>query len=199
MNLKPISDWGKSVIKYLKKTEQEEIKTLESEALKWVKGYENFIQELCEITEVINGIENILKYNGLTGHTINQSRELLKSMVIENKRTKLFKEAIETYFLETTEMLPNEDKILCTSDVIESAFGKYKNYLSKNQMIGITDLSLCLSAFTSNLSEIDIKNAMELIQVMGIKKWTEKNIGRSLLEERKYIFSNKNGVYKIFD
>ncbi|MCH7410274.1 hypothetical protein MM239_12775 [Belliella sp. DSM 111904] len=43
------------------------------------------------------------------------------------------------------------ESLLCSSDIIESAFGKYKNYIQANPMVGITNL--CLAAFTGKLTK----------------------------------------------
>jgi hypothetical protein len=74
--------------------------------------------------------------------------------------------------------------ILCTSDIIESAFGKYKNYVSKNPMAGVTNLTLCLAAFTSSLKKESIRDALEKTKVADIQKWTKENIVITLQQMR---------------
>jgi hypothetical protein len=49
-------------------------------------------------------------------------------------------------------------------------------------MTGITSLVLCIAAFTSSLSENEIKDALEKITTNDIKKWARENIGESLLK-----------------
>ena len=87
------------------------------------------------------------------------------------------------------ELLPNKSKILYTSDILESVFGKSKNYVSENPMAGITNLVLTIAAFTCSLSQKDVKNCMEKIRTIDIKNWTEKNIGISLFQKRKAFFT----------
>ncbi len=86
--------------------------------------------------------------------------------------------------------MPTRNKILCTSDILESSFGKYKNYISDNPMAGITNLALCISAFTSSLSEDELKESLENTTMKDIEKWTDENIGTTLLKKRRSVFSN---------
>lgn len=185
MNLKPIANWGNSALEYLSGENHSNSK--EYEALKWVKEFDAFIKEILCLNQIIEKVETILKNNGLTLKTLQDCMHVFKTQQGKNKRVDSFIESLKEYLINTKQLLSKEEKVLCTSDIIESSFGKYKNYLSKNQMIGITNLSLCISAFTSNIENSDIKNAMEQIQVKDIEKWTKSNIGRTLLSERKTI------------
>ena len=86
-------------------------------------------------------------------------------------------------------LVSTKSNILCTSDIIESAFGKYKNYISHNPMAGITNLALCIVAFTSSLKEREVKDALEATTVNSIKDWTQNFIGKTLLQRRREAFS----------
>jgi hypothetical protein len=79
-------------------------------------------------------------------------------------------------------------KILCTSDIIESTYGKCKNELSKNPMSGITDLVLIIPAFTINLT-IDIVNAaIDNGTVKTLEKWKKENLCNSLIAKSNSVF-----------
>jgi len=84
--------------------------------------------------------------------------------------------------------MTDNKKILISSDIIESAFGKYKNYVSLNPMAGVTNLILCISAFTASLTNNDIKKALESTTIYDIKEWTRKFIGKTLLQKRRDAF-----------
>ncbi len=187
-NIKTISDWGVKVLNLLNDTSKNEENEIVKK-LKWVKKYQLFLEELSEINQSICQIEKITKTNGLTEITINRAKEIMGKLSIENSKAKRIKSDLEDYFHLTTTLLSGSTTILCTSDIIESAFGKYKNYLSNNPMAGITDLALCISAFTSSLTQAEIKTALEYTTMNDLKKWTEKNIGMTLLKKRRETFS----------
>jgi hypothetical protein len=183
LNLSIISDWS---IKALRLIESKRIKKEDNSVVKnlqWIKELKEFIEEMSIINEVICQIEKLIKHSGLSESIIK------KCNVITNKLTsrkgKFFKEKINEYFNNMKELLPNVKKILCTSDIIESAFGKYKNYLSCNPMACLTNLSLCIASFTCSLTDNEIKTALESVRMKQIKKWTEENIGITLLTKRR--------------
>ncbi|CEG11401.1 hypothetical protein MSIBF_A1420012 [groundwater metagenome] len=185
-NIGIISAWGMKSLRHLSQKTTEEKTTIN---LKWVEEFEQFIQELNEINQVICKIQKILKYNGLSKDTVKECNQLLDE--ISNEKGIIFKERLRNYFTDQLELMPTSDKILCTSDIIESSFGKYKNYISDNPMAGITNLALCISAFTSNLDEFELKEALEKTRMSDIKNWTDENIGTTLLKKRREFFSDQ--------
>ena len=190
-NIKPISDWGQNAILLLERITKtsEKINTekkIEQE-LDWVIGHKEFIEELSEINKTICTVEKILKFEGLCKNSIRQCDATLSQLTTE--KGKIVKQKLTEYFSDMMNLAPTDQSILCTSDIIESAFGKYKNYLSNNPMAGITNLALCIAAFTSPLQENEVKKALETTTVDAIKTWTEKFIGKTLLQKRREAFA----------
>ena len=130
-------------------------------------------------------IKTILKTKGLSNDTIKEADEILMELNMNNERLRYFYEGMTKYLKETIEQLPNVEKILCTSDIIESSFGKYKNYLNQNPTIGITNLSLCMGTFTSSLETDELKGGLESIKMADLEKWSKENIGETNLSKRK--------------
>ncbi len=179
-NINIISNYGIKVLKMLDKTEKiEDIR----EKTNWVKEYKEFINELSKINKVIHQIQKVVKTEGFSIDSISKCEIILKKL--EGAKGEKIAKQIQYYFQEVLELLPEKEKILCTSDIIESNFGKYKNYISDNSMAGITNLVLCIPAFTSKLSQTEIKEALENTKVKDIKEWTKKNIGKTLLKRRR--------------
>lgn len=180
-NLKIISDWCMKVLNLMENGQEKSKKIKDN--LKWILSYKTFILELSEINQVICKIEKVLKHNGLS--VLTKEECALHLDTLTSNQGIHIKQQILSHLNITLEMLPENKKILATSDIIESAFGKYKNYVSCNPMAGITNLVLSIAAFTSSLDENEIKKALEVTAVNDIKKWTEQFIGKTLLQKRK--------------
>ena len=144
------------------------------EQLSWILEYKDFILSLSELNELICKIEKILKTNGFS----------------EKSWKECFKEALQNERMKEYVREKKHQRVI-TSDIIESSFGKYKNYVSQNPMAGITNLILSISAFTSSLGEEEIKTALENTVINDVKEWTKKTIGKSLFQKRReaYCFS----------
>jgi len=184
-NIMLLSNWGEKIIKYIKlhKDNNEVMKKLG-----WILENEEIINEYSIFSNSICEIEKILKWNGIT----KESKEKCNELLTKNNFPSgiILKSEMLKYFKQIEDLLPHENKVLISSDILESAFGKYKNYVSSNPMAGITNLILCISAFTSNLDENTIKNALEKTTINHIKKWTKEFVGDTLLKRRRMAFNN---------
>lgn len=204
MNLEIISNYGSKVLIYLEQEEKKreetkkgERQTKEYKKLKWVKVYSDLINELTQVNNTVNQIKTLVKINGLSEETVCKTKYLLQNITIKNVRTEYLQNELIKYLESTQKSLPEQKQILCTSDIIESSFGKYKNYISDNPMTGITNLALCLSTFTSNLSEDEIKSGLEKITINDLNIWTKKNIGETNMSKRRKIFKKEGGNLKV--
>ncbi|ALO14616.1 hypothetical protein L21SP5_00952 [Salinivirga cyanobacteriivorans] len=183
MNLDIISDWGMKVLNYLKNQEKQK---REYKELLWVKNHEQLIQELFQVNGILLKIKALLKTQ-LSKSNIKKVKTILKEITIESSRIDKLKNHILNYLNELKALIPKQRKVICTSDIIESAFGKYKNYINNNPMIGITNLSLTMAAFTCQLGIDEIKISFEKVRNKDVHKWSEKNIGLTNMQRRKSI------------
>jgi len=179
LNIDIISEWLKNTLRYV------ELKKENYDYFDWLLKYKDFIKDFCEINEKINCIEKLLKTNGFSKKTKNESEILLEEL--KNQKGEIFKDGLKEYFVDIENKMVS-DKMLICSDIIESSFGKYKNYVSNNKMAGVTNLILCLSAFTSDFSEETIKKALESTTINDIKKWSADFIGKTVFQKRKEAF-----------
>ncbi len=183
-NIKTITTW---CMKTLKAIKNGKYKGELYDKIKWILKYEKFIEDLSELNNMICEVEKIFKHNGFSKST---EKECIAK--VEELKTDIglsFKKRFKEYLIEIKSLLPNVEKMLMTSDIIESAFGKYKNYVSSNPMAGITNLILCIAAFTSSMDESEIKEALETTTINDIKKWTNKFVGKTLYQERRELLS----------
>jgi hypothetical protein len=190
-NIKTISDWAIKSLQFLE-SENEKSKTYikEKEHLMWLKDYQDFIKELDRINQTICEIEKVIKIKGLSTETIKTCNSILNlSKLNTSEKGRRIKPKILNYIRQTLLLVPQKESLLCTSDILESSFGKYKNYVNSNPMACVTNLILCLAAFTCSLTEQEIIKAIEKTKIKDIKKWTDDNIGKSVLKNRTIMLS----------
>lgn len=187
MNLRPVSDWGMSVLNVLENA-PDTLKA-EKENLNWVEGHKKIILELALLNKMINCIQLLLKTKGLSTGTLCECREVLREA--NTPRLQLFAKNLTGYLYHMLSDRPMKDLncLLCSSDIIESAFGKYKYYIHTNPMVGITNLSLTLAAFTGKLTMEEMTETFQSTKVDHVKNWTAKNIGQTTLSKRFAVFN----------
>lgn len=193
-NLKPIIQWGIKTLYYLNNNAKGDVFHDENrELLKkagWLNDFRFFLEELSQILHTVEQIFKIVKKEGINKETVKRCEIHINQLKGIKGRT-IGKE-INQYFTEVLNM--GIKNVVCTSDIIESAFGMYKNNISPNSLAGITNLSLIIPAYTSNITGKSIKQIMESITSEDVKKWSQEYIGDSILKKRKNAYNHKKTI-----
>lgn len=188
MNLYGIILWGRRILRYLALEHDVGEKKLLEENLGFIKDYESLIVEIYEIGQAVKNLQKEVKTKGLNRKTIKTCKGFLKPLKSKNGRE--LRTEMNAYFQTCFSVLDEEHNLVCTSDIIESMFGKYKNFSSDNKMAGITSLALCIASITvSNVWDI-LKKALESVKTSDIAQWAKENIGQSVFSKRKKAFGS---------
>lgn len=87
--------------------------------------------------------------------------------------------------------------LLATSDIIESIFGKYKQFSSRCPIKQIGQTVLSISLCTMNLTTSVVKEALETVRYLDLKPWSSQVFGQSMLSQRRTVFSVNDDDTKI--
>ena len=88
--------------------------------------------------------------------------------------------------------IPKGKTLLATSDIIESIFGKYKQFSSRTPVKQMGQMVLNISLSTMNLTSSYVKKALETVRYIDLKAWSSQVFGQSMLSKRKIIFLTEN-------
>ncbi len=187
LNIDIISNWGTKVLKALETTT---ISSEEKEQLLWVKEKQSLVEEMNNIIDAVKRISILLKTNGLSKKTKRQCTSILKQY--KKGKMKIFREHVIKYLEDNILNIQKRgERLLCSSDIIESTFGRYKNEISKNPMSGITDLAHIIPALTIDLSTEEIKEAIDYSTAKELRQWNKENLCESLSVKRNLVFPKK--------
>jgi hypothetical protein len=187
-NLRPVAEYGCQVLRYLDRPSAPgQGDATFREAMAWIVPYRAFFEEMREVSTLVCEIERYVKQHGLSSATLEQCCQELPSAEFPKARS--FKFDIVLYCHTTLTLTTTMSELVCTSDILESAFGKYKNYVSCNPMAGITDLALGIAAFTCSLSAQEIQEALEHTTQEDVKTWSDRHIGPTVLKKRREAFA----------
>lgn len=196
LNIEIISSWGLKAITALN---SKTVSVDEKQKLLWIADKKDFIMEMNDIIDIVKNISKELKTYGLSKKNKRNCISYLKKH--KKGRVKIFANYMITYLNENIKHIKKRgEKLLCSSDVIESFFGRYKNEISKNPMNGITDLALIIPAFTSDFSEKEVAKAIDFSTAKMIKEWNETNLCESLYKKRNRVLKinlNEEKKYKM--
>lgn len=183
MNLTPLFRWG---FKMLKLLDKDQLNDTEREKVAFILQYRELINQTHYLLAVLNSVQKLLKNKGLSENTVT---ECIKKMdKVEGEYGKKTVKMVISYFEDTLKKIPKGETVLCSSDIIESSFGKYKSVVKATKSVGVTDLCLCISCLMSSGNLDQTKQAMEKVKIKDIKQWKDENIGESLLDKRNKLF-----------
>lgn len=185
MNLTPLFNWGSKMINLL---DNNKLGEEEREKVAFINDYRELIYNTHLLLVTLNKIQQLLKNKGFNKETMNQSLKLLENH--NDERSIKVREKVCKYFYDTYQKMSEETTILCSSDIIESCFGKYKSIVKANKTVGITDLCLCISCLIGETDFEQTKQSMTKIKTNQIKEWRDKNIGMTLYQKRNTLYKN---------
>jgi hypothetical protein len=186
LNLGIISRWGTDVIDVL---ENKQIKPEERNLLVWVEELKPFFSEMQNIMATIEKLSVLLKHNGLNKKTYTACLRILKSGQ-KSAKQKVFNTLFIDYLNNNINKRSTKtETLLCTDDIIETIFGRYKNELNQNPMNGIADMALIIPAMTSSLNEAEIMKAIDGNTAKQIKQWQKDNLCDSLSVKRNEFYN----------
>ena len=202
-NIERLTNWG---IKLLNSSEETLIKLIPNfeasliypkivEKLGWLLEYKSDLIQWNQMVLMTRNLETQLKHEGISY----ESLELLQKnqLVFVNTSLQNLQNNIFEYLTNQCEKLKDKGTFLASSDVIESIFGKYKQFSARCPFkeMGHMLLTICLS--TMNLTADVIKNALETISCTQVEEWLSEVFGQSTLSKRKTLFRDNYDDIKI--
>jgi hypothetical protein len=179
MNLLPLFEWGVKMIQLLNKNQLNED---EKTSLSFLESSRDFVIDTYLLLNSLSDIQTLLKVKGFNEVSKKEALSIVADLKSYNSLK--LKKLLCNYFADLAGKAKGKT-ICCSSDIIESCFGKYKEIVHGNKTVGISDLSLCIAAIMGvNDAEIT-KQAMENTKMKQVKEWKKNNISKTLFAEKK--------------
>jgi hypothetical protein len=153
-----------------------------------IHEFKNEIAEYIEFINVIHLVEKQVKNKGLSNQSVHEFKDNLNALKVKGVMSNQLTQSIIEYLENEGEAIPEGQNWLCTSDIIESIFGKYKLFSSKTKLQGISKLILAIPVFVADITIDEVKGSLESIRSIDVKEWIDDNLGQSLLSKRMEAF-----------
>ena len=149
------------------------------------------LPEYIEIINVIQSVEKQVKNEGLSNQSADEFKEKAEVLKLSHSKSNELLQSIILYLENEGKSIPDGSNWLCTSDIIESVFGKYKLFSSTSKLQGISKLILTIPAFVTKITTDEIKKALESVRSIDVKNWVDENLGQSIIGKRMEAFKWK--------
>jgi hypothetical protein len=181
MNLHPLFEWGVKMIHLLDKNQLNEEEKTALAFLESSKALKTFIFDTYLLLNSLRDIQTLLKVKGFNIASEKEALSIVAHMKSSNALK--IKKKLSDYFADLRSKAKGKT-ICCSSDIIESCFGKYKELVHGNKSIGISDLCLCIAAMMGVSDNEKTNQAMENIKVKQVREWKTNNISKTLFAEK---------------
>lgn len=183
-NLDKFVDWAEKVLNCDKNKINVDCEKF-VEYFGWLNDFQKELKEWRKFLEIIRIGKHEVKKYGLNRENANHFRKEVIKLNGRSKRAKQLIGDIFDFLHEQSKSISKGESLLGTSDIIESIFGKYKNFSARTAMKGVGKLLLTIPTFTSHLSLELIKKATESTSIQDLTNWINEIIGKSFFSKRK--------------
>lgn len=195
-NIEKLLDWAQkllnssldTIVNLVPKIDPKIVQQKLQSKLGWLIDYQKELEVWSQMVRWTRSLEKQLKLCGLNQESLTNfpNNPFFREVSLTNN----FLEKIRDYVATESALIPQGQTLLASSDVIESLFGKYKQFSSRCpfKQMGQMVLNLCLS--TMNLTTGLVKQALETVSYLDLEAWTDKVFGQSMLSKRKTVFSS---------
>lgn len=195
MNIDTLVEWGQNMVRYsdhqsIKPSEEYDLVRIQ-EKVGWLNEYRDRLSDWEQLIQTVKTAENHIKSKGIYRDVhVDLKKELDKC-----PNTKTMNSVCEELISFTKEQSLNaigDEKLLGSSEVIESVFGKFKTLERDQAKSGFTSMLLALPAFISKTTIDIIQQAIETVPTKKVIEWYKENIGKSVQSKRKEILKTAN-------
>ena len=152
--------------------------------LGWLHDFRKQLELWKEWLEIATTVEKEVKQNGYTQHTPAIIRNALTPIVKSKIGKKLSADLLDFVSIQSKQVRGKE-RLLGSSEIIESAFGKLKHLEKIQEQSGFTILLLALAALLGPTTEHVIASALSTVPTKKVKEWKEQHLPVSLQAKRK--------------
>lgn len=156
--------------------------------LSWLSEFRDHLCEWQEMMQIVATAESFIKFNGIYRDCHLDLMEV-EGFDAHRESTKKVRAELLEFIAQQSQPANDDERLLGSSEVIESVFGKLKNLERDQSKSGFTGLLLSLAALVSQTTEEVVQKAMETVPTKKIHEWVKTNIGKSVQSKRKEVFS----------
>ena len=191
MNAGELVTWGGRMLKYLDEDgsqRQEWDPQRVEQAVGWVRQYRQEVEQWRQWVEVGTITEQFVKAHGLSAGGAQQLQRRLAEAGTLPRTQQLCAELVQFVTKEVAKAKDGE-RLVGSSEVIESIFGKWKRVEGDQARSGLTGLVLALGAIVSHTSAAVIRQALESVPTKTVLTWCREKLGKTVQATRRTLFA----------
>jgi hypothetical protein len=196
MNVGDLVAWGGRMLQYLD-TDGSQRQGWDwqrvEQAVGWVRQYRQELEQWGQLVEVGTIVEQFVKTHGVSATSAQQLPQRLAAAGTLPRTQSLGAEFLQFVTAEGAKAKAGE-RLVGSSEVIESIFGKWKRLEGEHPRSGLTGLVLALGAIVSHTTADVIREALESVPTKTVLTWCREKLGKTLQATRRTLFASQRNA-----
>lgn len=198
MNLGELVAWGRKALAFLDNpypvTEKPVCQEALTKKLGWLRDYREALEEWSQLLWAVQEVEEYVREHG---YHAGAGEALRRQDTTGGTKpaAKQIREALQLFVVEQSAQARPQERLIGSSEVIESVIGKYKRLQSTHSQGGMTAMVLSIGAIVADKTMHTIREAMTATMTKHVWEWTRNHLGITLQAQRCLALGgNKNGI-----
>jgi hypothetical protein len=191
MNVDTLIRWGCHLLGYVEQRRRAAQPDVPLEQLGelygWIMDFHAQLQGWGELLQIVKAVEQFVRTHGLSRGCPQVLKQTLVPLVRTARGRQVHHQLLAFVTAESLKAAP-EERLLGSSEVIESVFGKQKRIEHYQAHSGFTGLLLTLSAMVSVTTGDVIQKALETVPTKSVRQWCQQHLGPSIQAQRQKAF-----------
>jgi hypothetical protein len=159
------------------------------EKLGWLRGYTSEVKVWSYFQRVVKEAEEEIKQAGLSRTSWRRIKHRLTGESRPIWRERAFRRQVLAFVQEEGAKVPNRQRYLGSTDVLESLFGKYKDLAEQAPSREITANVLMIPLLVTPLTPELLRQALETVRRQDVDEWLEEHLGPSPQKKKRIVLT----------
>lgn len=198
MSVDKLVAWGEKVLSFLDDPQAAGRHELDpavlEEKLGWLRDFREPLANWAEVMAVIAATEHYVRTQGIHRRAPEELQVQLDPLVTCDLGGR-FRDRLLAFIRGQAGAVHEGERLLGTSEVIESVIGKYKSLQGEQSQHGLTPMILSIGSFVGRKTTSLIKTALETFSIGRVRAWCSEHLGPTVQSQRKIAFARpKHGT-----
>ena len=200
LNLSPLIAWGRNTLKFLDHPRDLPGKPIDRKALEeklgWLREHGEALYHWSVLLAIAETAEHYVRHEGYHAAAAEQLRERLDGLGI-NAAAQAMETATLAFVVEQSAQARPEERLVGSSEVLESLIGKYKHLQGTHSQGGMTPQLLAFGAVVVNKTTKTIRSALATVRTRDVLQWCQQHLGLSVQGQRRHAYKEQKPDIKL--
>ena len=200
LNLPPLASWGRKTLTFLDHPRDLPGKPVDRKALEeklaWLRGYREALYHWSVLLEIANTAEHYVRHQGYHAAAAEELQQCLDGLGI-NAAARAMEAATLKFVAEQAAHARPQERLIGSSEVLESLIGKYKHLQGTRSRGGMTPQLLAFGAIVMKKTTATIRRALTATRTREVSQWCREHLGLSVQGQRRYAFQEQKPDIKL--